>query len=73
LGKRVIKINAKCGDRCQVSVIENGATVQDKNGYVPSGLGIGGGDYIRLEIDADTGHILNWKTPASVDEIFSGE
>lgn len=40
---------------------ENGRTLFDKEGYVPSDLGIGGGDDIELEIDIKTGQILNWK------------
>jgi hypothetical protein len=40
---------------------ENGRTLFDIEGYVPSSLGIGGGDDIELEIDIKTGQILNWK------------
>ena len=29
-------------------------------GYVPSDIGIGGGDYIEISVDAETGQILNW-------------
>ena len=43
---------------------------EDKNGkvtksndyaYVPENIGIGGGDYVEMEIDTETGQILNWK------------
>jgi len=43
---------------------------KDKNGkitksndyaYVPDDIGIGGGDYVEMEIDTETGQILNWK------------
>jgi hypothetical protein len=44
----------------------------DYDGYVPYGLGIGG-DYIRLEIDTETGKILNWvsKTETEIQEAIS--
>lgn len=29
-------------------------------GYVPRGIGIGGGDVVNLLIDIETGQILNW-------------
>lgn len=43
---------------------------KDKNGkvtesgdyaYVPEDIGIGGGDYVEMDIDTETGQILNWK------------
>ena len=33
-------------------------------GYVPSGLGIGAGDYVRLDFCLDCGRIQDW-TPVS--------
>lgn len=55
-------INAKCSDSCNTQLIDNeGRIAYEKNGYVPDGLNIGGGDYIRLFIDIKTGQILNWK------------
>jgi hypothetical protein len=53
-----LKINAKCSDMCYTSVPELGL---EKDGYVPNGLGIGGGDYIELTIDIETGKIDGWK------------
>ena len=41
--------------------------MRESDGYVPSGFGIGGGDYIELEIDFETGQILNWKKPSDDD------
>jgi hypothetical protein len=67
---RIIKINAKCNDMCNTIVSDDGAVVRSRDGYAPGGLGIGGGDYIRLEIDAETGQILNWKKPETVEDIF---
>lgn len=34
----------------------------DYDGYVPGNIGIGGGDDVELEIDLETGQILNWNS-----------
>lgn len=60
-----INVIAKCNDMCSVSVDELNLK---KNGYVPRNLGIGGGDYIRLTIDASTGKIDGW-LPISPDDL----
>ena len=48
----------------------NSIQFKDKNGkvtkggdysYVPDNIGIGGGDYVELDIDMETGQIQNWK------------
>ena len=51
----IISISAKCSDSFHLSV-EN----FEYNGYVPSGMGIGGGNYIELDIDLETGKIIGW-------------
>jgi hypothetical protein len=67
----ILRINAKCSDLC-------GSSYEDKNGnvteskeyaYVPYNIGIGGGDYVELDIDTETGKILNWK-PVSDEKII---
>jgi hypothetical protein len=56
---RVLKIRAKVNDRCSTQIPHLGL---DHEGY-PLGIqGICHGDYIDLEIDLDTGKILNYKT-----------
>jgi hypothetical protein len=41
----------------------------DYDGYVPDFFpGQHYGDYVKLDIDIDTGKIVNWKTPAD-DEL----
>lgn len=40
---------------------EAGNIVKELSGYLHSDFGIGGGDYIELNIDLATGQILNWK------------
>lgn len=54
---KTLRIQAKCSDLCYTEFEEF-----SKDGYVPENIGIGGGDYIELEIDIETGQILNWNT-----------
>ena len=37
-------------------------------GYVPSSLGIGGGDGVRLEINLASGKVIDWKL-LTLDEV----
>lgn len=60
----VLVITAKCDDRFSLRT-GNG---EWRDGYVPHGIGIGGGDYIRLTIDMQTGKIANWM-PISKEDI----
>lgn len=53
-----LKITAKCSDMCCTSVPELGL---ERHGYVPSDIGIGGGDYIELTIDTETGKVEGWE------------
>jgi hypothetical protein len=49
---RVVGISGKCSDMCSV---EYGTIERD--GYVPSDLGIGGGDYISFSFCMDCGKL----------------
>ena len=49
---RILSVNAKCADRCMLSL-----EGKDHNGSVPEGFGIGGGDYIRFDLCVDCGQI----------------
>jgi hypothetical protein len=49
---RILSVNAKCSDLCFVSI--NG---HEKSDYVPDDLGIGGGDYIELELCLNCGKV----------------
>ena len=60
--KKTISLSAKCSDLFNATIML-GADGYDIEGYVPEGLGIGGGDYIELTIDLKTGKILNWVPP----------
>lgn len=50
---RIIKVTAKCSDCIMVECGDH-----ELDGTSPSFLG--GPDYVAIEIDADTGRILNW-------------
>lgn len=62
---KTIQISAKCSDGFGAYVFDEAREiVGDYQGYVPDFLsGDMGEDYIDLEIDLDTGKILNWKRP----------
>jgi hypothetical protein len=64
----LIKIHAKCSDSCYIKVIgKDGEELYAQDGYVPSFMpGKHYGDYIILDIDPNTGVILNWKKPEQV-------
>jgi len=61
----IIKISAKCSDLCWAELQDNeGNSIgQEYDGYVPEIMPGGGGDYVNLEIDTETGNILNWIPP----------
>lgn len=61
-----LSFQAHCSDCCCVTLSGNGFYAES-NGYVPRGLGIGGGDDVHLDIDLETGQILNWKKPSMSD------
>ena len=60
-----IYINAKCSDLCFAQLKNGqGRVVAEHNGYVPDLMpGEHYGDYVELEIDLETGQILNWEKP----------
>lgn len=59
---KTLSFSAKCSDCFGGDISdEQGNTVKELDGYVPRDLGIGGGDYIQMDIDLATGQILNWK------------
>ena len=43
--ERILSISAKCSDCCNLQFMG-----EEHQGYVPSDLSIGGGDYIELDI-----------------------
>jgi hypothetical protein len=76
IGEKIVSIKtvsvvAKCSDLCCVALRDDqGSLLIEHNGYVPSFFPEKHyGDYVQLEIEMDTGKILNWKpTQEQVDE-----
>jgi hypothetical protein len=51
--KRIVDMSAKCSDCCWVNMVGG----RGEDGYVPSGMGIGGGDYVEMRWCLDCGQI----------------
>lgn len=65
---KVLKIHCKvCDNFTALLVDQNGDTIHDQDdGYVPGFMpGMHHGDYLILDIDLDTGKVLNWKAPTA--------
>ena len=61
-----LRISAKCSDMFWAQLMDaRGNDVgEEHDGYVPAFMpGEHYGDYVELEIDLETGRILNWKKP----------
>ena len=59
---KTLVISAKCSDAFWAELRENGKKVSEYDGYVPDFMpGEHFGDYVELEIDIETGVILDWK------------
>lgn len=56
-----MNVSAKCSDLCFVRL-----GVHEREGYVPGGFNIGGGDYLELELCLDCGR-LQGDFPVPVD------
>lgn len=50
--KRILTLSAKCSDACFVEYDE-----LEKDGYVPWDIGIGGGDYVEIEVCMECGQL----------------
>lgn len=65
---RIVSIGGCCSDRSSVHYRD-----KEHLGYVPYGIGIGGGDYIEFVFCADCGHLQNF-TPIpepTLKELFA--
>ena len=64
---KTLKIHAKCSDMCAAEILDqDGQSIHEHDGYVPHFMpGDHYGDYIILDIDLDSGQILNWKKPTA--------
>ena len=70
---KTIGICAKCCDLCGIAFLdEEGKQIGEYDGYVPDFMPDNDyGDYIALDIEVETGQIVNWKvTKKQVDEFF---
>lgn len=68
---KVLKLYLKVSDRFSAQLVDQqGLEIFDQeDGYVPDFMpGEHYGDYVDLEIDIDTGKILNW-TPPTAEQI----
>lgn len=64
----VISISAKCSDLFSATLYKDNAFAGEYDGYVPKFFpGDHYGDYVQLDIDIETGQILNWKKPSASD------
>jgi hypothetical protein len=72
----ILKISAKCSDLCFTSYTDKKGNVTESDSYVPEGIGISDegdcGDYISIDIDMQTGQILNWK-PVSDKKVIEAQ
>ena len=61
-----VYINAKCSDLCYAELRDSkGKVIATHDGYVPALMPEEHyGDYVKLEIDLETGVILNWERPS---------
>ena len=64
---KVLKLHLKVSDCFDAQLVDqNGEVVKEYEGYVPKFMpGEHYGDYVILDIDVDTGKILNWKVPTA--------
>lgn len=59
----ILSVCAKCSDLFSGDIRIGDQVVKKFDGYVPSNLGIGGGDYVEFQVDLETGQILDWQIP----------
>lgn len=67
---KTLKIHIKVCDQFTASLCDQDGTEihEQEDGYVPHFMpGEHYGDYLILDIDLDTGKILNWKVPTDQD------
>lgn len=62
---KTLKVCGKTVDRCSITFLnESGDAIGERDNYVPDYFPEEHyGDYLELDIDVETGQILNWKKP----------
>jgi len=65
----IIQVTAKCADAFAATLRnDDHSYVGEYDGYVPDFFpGEHYGDYVELDIDTETGKILNWRKPTKED------
>lgn len=64
----IISVSAKVSDLGYYILYQNRETLGEHDGYVPDFFpGLHYGDYLILDIEVETGRILNWKKPSNED------
>lgn len=61
--KRKLYVSGKCDDRVSVST-----STDAHHGYMIEGIGLGGGDYIRLEICMDCQRVIGLAPASIIDD-----
>ena len=62
--RRILSICVKCSDAFTARLLEDDKEIANHDGYVPPFFPEEhSGDYVELDIDIDTGQIVNWKRP----------
>ena len=73
---KTLKVSLKVSDCFDADLFDqHGEKLKDYSGYVPDFMPGGGGDYVELTIDLDTGKILNWVPPTreQLEKFVNGE
>lgn len=61
---KILSICIKCSDQFNAVLIENNKETAEYTGYVPAFFPEEHyGDYVELDINIETGQIVNWKKP----------
>jgi len=64
----IIRMNVKCSDQFSATLMDGKKQIGEYKGYVPEFFpGEHFGDYVELDIEMETGKILNWKQPTKKD------
>lgn len=71
MATNVVKLSllVKVSDLCNYALLDqNNNAVAKRSGYLPEFVpGDVGGDYLHLDIDLETGRIINWVAPTTKD------
>ncbi len=67
---KTLSLNAFSRDCNVTTVTTEAGTCYEAHGYALTGICLGpGGDYIRLEVDIDTGRIIGWDSEKVKEQI----